>query len=114
MRVEPVELHTQHRLCNPHKHRILTPGVVLQLEQILLGWTGCVIVASHDRALLDAVAPRLFVLPGNGAVQLYDGSYSSVRCDRGALSMELKNRQSCCSMPLHGLPHSSLCSHGIA
>ena len=50
----------------------------MQLEQILLAWNGCVIVASHDRALLDAVAPRLLVLPGNGAVQLFDGRYSDV------------------------------------
>ena len=54
-------------------------ATVEQLEQILQQWQGCVIVASHDRALLDTVAPRLLVLPGDGRVQLYDGRYSQVR-----------------------------------
>ena len=54
-------------------------ATVEQLEQILQAWQGCIIVASHDRALLDAIAPRLLVLPGDGHVQLYDGRYSQVR-----------------------------------
>ena len=52
---------------------------VEQLESLLSGWPGCLVLASHDRSLLEAVTSRLLVLQGDGPVRLFDGSYSQVR-----------------------------------
>ena len=46
------------------------------LETFLQSFDGCVIVASHDRAFMDSVVDRQFVLDGSGEVALFDGLYS--------------------------------------
>lgn len=46
------------------------------LENFLLSYEGCLLVASHDRAFMDNVTSRLFLLEGDGEVQLFDGTYS--------------------------------------
>lgn len=49
---------------------------VEQLEALLQDWPGSLVLASHDRSLLDRVAGRLLVLQGDQAVRLFDGSYA--------------------------------------
>lgn len=51
---------------------------VEQLEALLQDWPGSLVLASHDRSLLDRVAGRLLVLQGDQAVRLFDGSYAEV------------------------------------
>lgn len=54
---------------------------VERLESLLQGWPGCLVLASHDRALLESTASRLLVLQGDGPVRLFDGQYSEVAPD---------------------------------
>lgn len=67
---------------------------VERLETLLKGWPGCLVLASHDRALLDETATRLLVLQGDGPVRLYDGSYSQV-CSPCHISRRLAWAGSC-------------------
>lgn len=54
------------------------------LEGLLGGWPGSLVVASHDRALLEGVCGRLLVLQGQGPlVRLFDGPFSQVRVGVG-------------------------------
>ena len=50
-----------------------------RLEQALdpeTGYDGTLLLISHDRALLDAVASRLVILDGHGHATLFEGNYS--------------------------------------
>ncbi|CAI5512832.1 unnamed protein product [Closterium sp. Naga37s-1] len=51
------------------------------LESFLSAYEGCLLVASHDRAFMDAVVDRQFVLQGDGQVLLYDGLFSEYLAD---------------------------------
>jgi ATP-binding cassette, subfamily F, member 3 len=53
------------------------------LTDALLAHRGALVVASHDRALLDAVATHVLTL-GGGRVERRRGSYSDVQRDRAA------------------------------
>lgn len=55
---------------------IATLGI---LEQYLADFGGCLIVVSHDRRFLDNVVDHLFVLPGDGAVKDFPGTYTEFR-----------------------------------
>ena len=55
---------------------ILTLNV---LEEYLKGFTGSVIIVSHDRFFLDKIADHLFVFEGEGQVKDFVGSYSDYR-----------------------------------
>ncbi|MEM7334153.1 MAG: ATP-binding cassette domain-containing protein, partial [Chloroflexota bacterium] len=46
------------------------------LEKIINGYPGCVVIISHDRYLLDEVASHIAELE-NGSLTLYQGNYSS-------------------------------------
>ncbi|MBA3671899.1 MAG: ATP-binding cassette domain-containing protein [Gemmatimonadaceae bacterium] len=46
------------------------------LEELLLEFSGTLLVVSHDRAFLDNVVTSTLVLEGNGAVGEYAGGYS--------------------------------------
>jgi ATP-binding cassette subfamily F protein uup len=48
------------------------------LEQLLIEYTGTVIVVSHDRAFLDNVATSTLVLPGDGTVEEFVGGWSDL------------------------------------
>lgn len=50
------------------------------VQALLQEYKGVLLVVSHDRAFVEAVAERLFVLRGDGLVRLFDGPYSEVRC----------------------------------
>lgn len=52
---------------------IMTLGV---LEEYLHGFTGCLIVVSHDRYFMDKVAEHLLVLEGGGKVRDFPSSYT--------------------------------------
>lgn len=49
------------------------------LEQILLDYSGTIILVSHDRAFLDNVVTDCLVLTGNGTVVEYAGGYGDWR-----------------------------------
>ncbi|MDQ3016510.1 MAG: ATP-binding cassette domain-containing protein [Bacteroidota bacterium] len=53
---------------------ILTLNV---LEDFLMDYPGVVILASHDRYMLDKLADHIFVLEGNGAIKDYPGGYTA-------------------------------------
>ena len=46
------------------------------LEQGLLSFAGCALIVSHDRWFLDRVATAILAFEGEGAVTLYEGSYT--------------------------------------
>lgn len=53
---------------------ILTLNV---LEDFLMDYPGVLILASHDRYMLDKLADHLFVLEGNGEIKDFPGGYTS-------------------------------------
>ncbi|MBP5576083.1 MAG: ABC-F family ATP-binding cassette domain-containing protein, partial [Treponema sp.] len=55
------------------------------LEQFLSGFTGCLLVVSHDRYFMDKVADTLLVLESDGSVSGYVG-----KCSEYIQYMELK------------------------
>jgi ATP-binding cassette subfamily F protein uup len=46
------------------------------LEEGLLSFAGCALIASHDRWFLDRVATGILAFEGDGKVTLYEGSYT--------------------------------------
>ena len=48
------------------------------LEQLLIEYTGTVIVVSHDRSFLDNVATSTLVLPGDATVEEFVGGWSDL------------------------------------
>lgn len=51
------------------------------LEKVIRGYDGCVIIISHDRYLLDEVATHIAELE-NGRVTLYPGNYTAYTTER--------------------------------
>jgi len=49
------------------------------LEQYLESFTGCILLVSHDRALLDRLTDSLLVFDGRGRVERFVGSYDEYR-----------------------------------
>lgn len=49
------------------------------LEDFLQDFPGCLIIVSHDRFFLDKLVDHLFILPGNGKIDHFTGSYSQYR-----------------------------------
>lgn len=45
------------------------------LEEFLLEFEGCVLLASHDRYMTDKIVDHLFILDGNGQVKDFNGTY---------------------------------------
>ena len=52
------------------------------LEQYLDDFSGCVLLVSHDRALLDRVTDSLLVFDGRGGVRPFVGSYDDYRAEQ--------------------------------
>ena len=48
------------------------------VEDMLADYKGCLLVVSHDRAFMEHLADKLFVVTGDGFVRLYNGAYSEV------------------------------------
>jgi len=58
------------------------------VEELLSDYKGCLLVVSHDRAFMENLADRLFVVSGDGLVRLYDGLYSEVsHCHAGTFTL---------------------------
>lgn len=53
------------------------------LEELLIGYTGTVLLVSHDRAFLNNVVTGTFVLEGEGKVREYVGGYDDWLRQRG-------------------------------
>lgn len=49
------------------------------LEEFLENFPGVLILVSHDRYLLDKMSEQLFIMEGNGIVNIYNGNYSEYR-----------------------------------
>ena len=47
------------------------------LEDFLMEYPGVLILASHDRYMLDKLADHLFILEGDGVIKDYPGGYTS-------------------------------------
>jgi len=52
------------------------------LEEFLIGYPGCLLVATHDRAFLDKIADHIFVFEGNGKVKDCYSNYSAYRLQK--------------------------------
>lgn len=49
------------------------------LEEYLKSFSGCVVVASHDRFFMDKIVDHLFIFDGNGVVSDFPGNYTIYR-----------------------------------
>ncbi len=49
------------------------------LEDFLENFPGVLMLVSHDRYLLDKMSEQLFIMEGNGIVNIYNGNYSEYR-----------------------------------
>lgn len=48
---------------------------ILLLEEYLLGFGGCILLVSHDRAMLERLTDYLFIFDGRGGIQGFVGGY---------------------------------------
>jgi ABC transport system ATP-binding/permease protein len=49
------------------------------LEEYLADFTGCILLVSHDRALLDRLTDYLFIFDGRGGIRGFTGNYEDYR-----------------------------------
>ena len=52
------------------------------LEDALLGFSGCVVVISHDRWFLDRIATHILAFEGDSQVEWFEGNYQEYERDR--------------------------------
>ena len=52
------------------------------LEEALLGFSGCVVVISHDRWFLDRIATHILAVEGDSQVEWFEGNYEDYEKDR--------------------------------
>ena len=52
------------------------------LEEALLGFSGCVVVISHDRWFLDRIATHMLAFEGDSKVVWFEGNYQDYEADR--------------------------------
>ncbi|MCH2170321.1 energy-dependent translational throttle protein EttA [Myxococcota bacterium] len=52
------------------------------LEEALLGFSGCVVVISHDRWFLDRIATHILAFEGDSHVEWFEGNYGDYEADR--------------------------------
>ena len=52
------------------------------LEDALLGFSGCVVVISHDRWFLDRIATHILAFEGDSHVEWFEGNYDEYEQDR--------------------------------
>lgn len=62
------------------------------LEEFLTNYTGILLMVSHDRYLLDKLTDQLFIVEGDGNVDIYNGNYSSFRTEQEEAKLALKNK----------------------
>jgi energy-dependent translational throttle protein EttA len=51
------------------------------LEEALLGFSGCVVVISHDRWFLDRIATHILAFEGDSHVEWFEGNYQDYEAD---------------------------------
>jgi len=51
------------------------------LQEFLEGFGGCVVIVSHDRYFMDALADHLFIFEGDGTIRDYNGNYTDYRLE---------------------------------
>lgn len=64
------------------------------LEDFLIGYKGCLMVATHDRAFLDKIVDHIFVFERNGIIKDYYSNYSAYRLKKLEDEMSLKRETS--------------------
>jgi ATP-binding cassette subfamily F protein uup len=52
------------------------------LEEFLTGYSGILMIVSHDRYLLDKLTEQLFIMEDNSQVRVYNGNYSAYRIEQ--------------------------------
>jgi energy-dependent translational throttle protein EttA len=52
------------------------------LEEALLGFSGCVVVISHDRWFLDRIATHMLAFEGDSHVEWFEGNFEDYETDR--------------------------------
>jgi energy-dependent translational throttle protein EttA len=52
------------------------------LEEALLGFSGCVVVISHDRWFLDRIATHIIAFEGDSQVRYFEGNFEAYEADR--------------------------------
>jgi ATPase subunit of ABC transporter with duplicated ATPase domains len=52
------------------------------LEEALLGYSGCVLVVSHDRWFLDRIATHILAFEGDSQVVWFEGNYQDYEADK--------------------------------
>ena len=60
------------------------------LEEALLGFSGCVVVISHDRWFLDRIATHILAFEGDSHVEWFEGNYQDYEAD---LHRRLRHRR---------------------
>jgi ATP-binding cassette subfamily F protein uup len=68
------------------------------LEEFLENFPGVLILVSHDRYLLDKMSEQLFIMEGNGEVNIYNGNYSEYRLSLEQLK-EKTEKKSAAAVP---------------
>ena len=53
-----------------------------ELEEALVGFSGCVVVISHDRWFLDRIATHMLAFEGDSHVEWFEGDYQAYEADR--------------------------------
>ena len=66
-------------LDEPTNH--LDVAAMAWLEGVLRGWSGALLIVSHDRYFLDKVVDRIWEMSRNG-IETYRGNYSAYLCQR--------------------------------
>ncbi len=62
------------------------------LEEFLENFPGVLILVSHDRYLLDKMSEQLFIMEGNGDVNIYNGNYSEYRLSLEQLKEKVEKK----------------------
>jgi ATPase subunit of ABC transporter with duplicated ATPase domains len=52
------------------------------LEDAIVGFSGCVVVISHDRWFLDRIATHMLAFEGDSHVEWFEGNYQEYEADR--------------------------------
>jgi ATP-binding cassette subfamily F protein 3 len=64
------------------------------LQEVLAGYQGTILLVSHDRYLIDALATQIWEIePGEAAMRLFQGGYSEYRAYREAEKAAAESRQ---------------------
>ncbi len=63
------------------------------LQEVLAGYPGTVLLVSHDRYLIDALATQIWeIVPGQAVLQVFEGTYSLYRAYQEAQKIEADAR----------------------